>query len=66
MERSETNLEVAKLCKLLATFIEATQIWLGLVVNNLVGADVSTLCESLPTDLALVWPFPCVTPFMSL
>jgi hypothetical protein len=51
-QRLETNLEIPELSKLLAAMIETAKIWLSLLVDDTVSADVSALSESLSTDLA--------------
>lgn len=58
--------EIAELRKLLAAVIETTEVRLGLIVDDLVGADVPALRESLPTDLAMVWTFSSVPSFVRL
>jgi hypothetical protein len=61
-----TNLQIAELRELLATFVEAAEIGLGLVVNDLVCADVATLSESFATVIALEWSFASMAAFMCL
>jgi len=51
---------------LLAAVIETTEVRLGLIVDDLVGANVPTLRESLPADLAMVWTFSSVPSFVRL
>jgi hypothetical protein len=63
---AKTNLEVSELRELLAALVKAAKIRLGLLVDDLVGANVSALSESLSTDLTLVWPLACMASLMSL
>jgi hypothetical protein len=65
-QRLETNLEIPELSKLLAAMIETAKIWLSLLVDDTVGADVSALSESLSTDLAVVRSLTRVAPLMGL
>lgn len=65
-QRLETNLEIPELSKLLAAMIETAKIWLSLLVDDTVGADVSALSESLSTDLAVVRSLTSVAPLMGL
>lgn len=58
--------EITKLRELLAAVIETTQVGLGLIVDNLVSADIPSLGESLAADFALVWTFPGMPPFVCL
>jgi hypothetical protein len=51
---------------LLAAVIETTQVGLGLIVDDLVGADIPSLGESLAADFAMVWTFPGMPPFVCL
>jgi hypothetical protein len=60
----ETYFEVAELRKLFAAVIESTQVRLGLIVDDLVGANVAALGESLPADFTLVWAFSGVPSFV--
>ena len=62
----EAYFEVAELRELLAAVIETTEIGLRLIVDDLMGADVSSLGEFLPTDFALVWTLSSVPPFVRL
>jgi hypothetical protein len=62
----EAYFEIAELCELLAAVIEPAEVGLGLIMDDLVSADVPTLGESLPTDFALVWTFSSVSSFMCL
>jgi hypothetical protein len=62
----ETYFEVAELRKLFAAVIESTQVRLGLIVDDLVGANVAALGESLPADFTLVWAFSGVPSFVRL
>lgn len=64
--RMEAYFEIAELRELLAAVIEPAEIGLGLIVDNLVGADVPPLGESLPTNFALVWTFSSVSSLMCL
>lgn len=52
--------------ELLATLVKTAEIRLCLLMNDLVGADISTLGESLPADFTMVWPFARVATFMGL
>jgi hypothetical protein len=52
--------------ELLATVIEATEVWLRLIVNNLVGTNVPALGEPFPADFALVRTFSGMPSFMGL
>jgi hypothetical protein len=61
-----TNLQVAELRELLATFVEAAEIGLCLIVNDLVCADVATLGESFATVIALERSFASMAAFMCL
>ena len=61
-----TYLEVAQLCKLFTTVIEAAEIRLGLVMDDLVGANVASLGKSLSADFTLVWTFAGMSTFVSL
>jgi hypothetical protein len=63
---NETDLEVSKLSKLLATVVEATYVWFGLLVDDSVSANVATLGKPLITDLAFVWSLSSMAPYMSL
>ena len=62
----ETYFEITELRELLAAIIETTEIGLRLIVDDLVGADVPALRESLPTDFTMVWAFSSVPSFMCL
>jgi hypothetical protein len=64
--RVEAYFEIAELRKLLAAVIETTEVRLGLIVDDLVGADIPALRESLPADLAMVWTFSSVPSFVRL
>lgn len=64
--RMEAYLKIAELCELLAAVIEPAEVGLGLIVDDLVGANVPSLGESLPADFALVWTFSSVSSFMGL
>ena len=59
-------LEIAQLRKLLTTVIEATEVGLGLVMDDLVGANVASLSKSLSADFTLVWTFASMSTFVSL
>lgn len=61
-----TYLEISQLCKLFTTVIEATEIRLGLVMDDLVGANVASLGKSLSADFTLVWTFASMSTFVSL
>jgi hypothetical protein len=61
-----TYLEVSELSELFAAVVESAEIWFGCIVNDLVGANVAALCESLSTDFARVWSFTCMASFMGL
>jgi hypothetical protein len=61
-----SNLEVSELRELLATLIEAAEIWLGLLMNDLVSTNVPTLGESFAANFALVWTFACMASLMGL
>ena len=52
---TKTNLEVSELGEGLAAVIESAEVWFGLIVNDLVGADVAALGEPLATDIACKW-----------
>jgi hypothetical protein len=64
--RVEAYFEISELRELLATVIKTTEVGLGLIVDDLVGADVPALSESLPADFAMVWTFSSVSSFMCL
>ena len=61
-----TYLEIAQLGKLLTTVVEATEVGLGLVMDDLVGANVASLSKSLSADFTLVWAFASVSTLVSL
>jgi hypothetical protein len=61
-----TYFEIAELSELLAAVVKSAKVGLGLIMHNLVGSYVATLCESLSADLALVWPFPGMPSLVSL
>lgn len=42
---------------MLAAVVESTEIGLGLIMDDLVGAHVAALGESFATDFAVVWTF---------
>lgn len=52
--------------ELLTTLVEAAEVRLGLLVNNLVSTNVSALGESLPTDVAVVWSLASMASLMGL
>jgi hypothetical protein len=62
----ETYFEITKLRELLAVIIETIEIRLRLIVNDLVGADVLALRESLLISFILVWTFFSVLSFVCL
>jgi hypothetical protein len=62
----EAYFEVAELCELLAALIETTKVGPRLIVDDLMGADIPALSESLPTDFALVWAFSGMPSFVRL
>jgi hypothetical protein len=62
----ETYFEIAELRELLAAIIETAEVGLRLIVNDLVGADLPALRESLPTDFTMVWAFSGVPSFVCL
>jgi hypothetical protein len=64
--RIEAHLEITELRELLTAFIETTEVGLGLIVNDLVGADVPALGKSLPANFALVWTFSGMPSFVCL
>lgn len=59
-------LEIAQLSELLAAVVESAGEGLDLLVYDLVGANVASLCKSLPTDVTAVGPLSCVTPLVCL
>lgn len=61
-----TYFEIAELSELLAAVVESAEVGLGLIVYDLVGSYVATLCESFPADFALVWSFTSVSSLVSL
>ena len=65
-QRIGAYFEIAELGELLAAVVETTQIWLCLIVNDLVGADVAALCELFAALVTLVWTFACVSSFVCL
>jgi hypothetical protein len=65
-DSDRTYFEITKLGELLAAIIEATEVGLGLFVDDFVGADIPTLGKSLPTDFTRVWAFSSVSSFVSL
>jgi hypothetical protein len=62
----EAYLEIAKLRELLAAVIETTEVGLGLIMDDLVGAYIPTLGESLPADFAMIWSFSSMASFVCL
>lgn len=66
VDRNRTNLEISKLGESLATPIEPTAIWLVLIVDDPVGADVATLSESFPTNFTWIWAFTCMATLVGL
>jgi len=62
----ETNLEVSKLGELFATAVEATEVWLQLIVDGLVGSNIASLSEALIADVTTEWFLPSVTTFVCL
>jgi hypothetical protein len=46
--------------------VETAKVWLSLLVDDAVGADISALSESPSTDLTVVRSLASVTPLMSL
>jgi hypothetical protein len=50
MSGKRTNLEVSKLGEWLAAVVQFADVRFSVIVNDLVGADVAALRESLPTD----------------
>jgi hypothetical protein len=61
-----TYLKIAELGELFAAIVETAQVWLRLIVHDLVSTNISTLSEPFSTDLALVWAFSSVSSFVSL
>jgi hypothetical protein len=64
--RGISYLEIAQLSELLPTVFEFTNERFGLVMDDLMCANVSSLSETLATDLAVVRPLTGVAAFMSL
>jgi hypothetical protein len=60
------RLKIAELGELFAAIVETAQVWLRLIVHDLVSTNISTLSEPFSTDLALVWAFSSVSSFVSL
>jgi hypothetical protein len=62
----EAYFEIAELRELLAAVIETAEVGLGLIVDDFVGAYISALGESLPTDFAMIWTFSSMPSFVCL
>ena len=61
-----THFEVAKLGELLAAVVKPACEWFDLLVDDLVSADVASLGKCLAANLASVWSFPGMPPFVCL
>ena len=66
MSKTRTYLKVPKLGKWRAAVIESADIWLGLIVDDLMGADVAPLSEFLSTDVARKWSLTSMASLMGL
>lgn len=64
--RGGNYLEISQLRKLFATLFEFADKGFGVVMDDLVGADIASLSKAFPADVAIVRPFACVTAFMGL
>lgn len=62
----DAYLQVTKLCELLSAVVKFACEWLDLLVNDLVGSDIASLCKCLPANLASIRTFTCVPALMSL
>lgn len=59
-------LQITQLSELLPAVIELAGERLDLLMNDFVSTYVAPLRESLPTDIATVRTFSCVSPLMCL
>jgi hypothetical protein len=66
IRQAEAYFEVAALLELPAAVIETTEVRFGLIVDDLMGAKIPVLGESLPTDITSVRAFSCVPLFVLL
>ena len=64
--RGKAYFEIAELRELFATVIETTEVGLGLIMDDLVRADIPSLGESLSADFAVVWALSSVSSFVCL
>jgi hypothetical protein len=66
VSKSRTYLKVPKLGEWLAAVIESADVWLGLIVDDLMGADIAPLSEFLSTDVARKWSLTSMASLVSL
>lgn len=59
-------LEVAELSELLPALVQSASEGLDLLVDDLVRSNIAALSEGLAANVAVVWSFSGVSPFVSL
>lgn len=60
------GLEISELCKPLAILAKTAEIWRGLLIKDLAGAEVSTLGEPFPANITVIWSFAYMATSMGL